>query len=142
MASPAAARRPSRVPGRLGDFCAFLAGFFLVGRLQERARTVALAGDFAFLAERGVPESRLAFLRAAGAAISGFLLAAAGTVVGGGALFLLLRKFPFLEGGIGPTSDLLLPRTAAAAALFSCSAALLSAAAALLGWRAARPGRK
>ena len=38
-----------------GIFGAFLAGFFLVGRLQERARAVALAGDFAFLAERGVP---------------------------------------------------------------------------------------
>jgi hypothetical protein len=125
-----------------GVFGAFLAGFFLVGRLQERARAVALAGDFAFLAERGVPESRLAFLRAAGAAISGFLLAAAGTAAGGGALFLFLRKFPFLEGGIGPASDLLLPRTVAAAALFSCGAALLSAAASLLGWRAARTGRK
>ena len=43
-----------------GIFGAFLAGFFLVGRLQERARAVALAGDFAFLAERGVPAGRLA----------------------------------------------------------------------------------
>jgi hypothetical protein len=125
-----------------GIFGAFLAGFFLVGRLQERARAVALAGDFTFLAERGIPSGRLAFLRAAGAAISGFLLAAAGTAVGGGALFLILRKFPSLEGGIGPTSDLFLPRTVAAAALFCCCAALLSAAASLLGWRAARPGRK
>ena len=125
-----------------GIFGGFLAAFFLVGRLQERARAVALAGDFAFLAERGVPAGRLAFLRVAGAAISGFLLAAAGTAAGGGALFLFLRKFPFLEGGIGPPSDLLLPRTVAAAALFSCGAALLSAAASLLGWRAARPGRK
>jgi hypothetical protein len=125
-----------------GVFGAFLAGFFLVGRLQERARAVALAGDFAFLAERGVPASRLAFLRAAEAAISGFLLAAAGTAAGGGALFLFLRKFPFLEGVIGPASDLLLPRTVAAAALFSCGAGLLSAAASLLGWRAARTGRK
>ena len=125
-----------------GMFGAFLAGFFLVGRLQERARAVALAGDFAFLAERGVSSGRLVFLRAAGAAISGFLLAAAGTATGGGALFFILRKFPFLEGGVGPPSDLLLPRTVAAAALFCCCAALLSAAASLLGWRAARPGRK
>jgi hypothetical protein len=125
-----------------GIFGAFLAGFFLVGRLQERARAVALAGDFAFLAERGVPAGRLAFLRAAAAAVSGFLLAAAGTAAGGGALFLSLRKFPFLEGVIGPPSDLLLPRTVAAVVLFSCGAALLSAAASLLGWRAARFGRK
>ena len=75
-----------------GIFGAFLAGFFLVGRLQERARAVALAGDFAFLAERGVPAGRLAFLRAAAAAVSGFLLAAAGTAAGGGALFLSLRN--------------------------------------------------
>jgi FtsX extracellular domain len=125
-----------------GIFGAFLAGFFLVGRLQERARAVALAGDFAFLAERGVHAGRMAFFRAAAAAISGFLLAAAGTAAGGGALFLSLRKFPFLEGVVGPPSDLLLPRTLAAAVLFSCVAALLSAAASLLGWRAARSGRK
>ncbi|MGE5284458.1 MAG: cell division protein FtsX [Actinomycetota bacterium] len=123
-------------------FGAFVAGFFLVGRLQERARAVALAGDFDFLAERGVSAGRLAFFRAAGAAVSGFLLAAAGTAAGGGALFLALQKFPFLEGVIGPPSDLLLPRTVAGAVLFSCGAALLSAAASLLGWRAARSGRK
>ena len=128
--------------GGWGIFGVFLAGFFLVARLQEWARAVALAADFAFLTERGVPEGRLAFFRAAAAAVSGFLLAAAGTAAGGGALFLSLRKFPFLEGGIGPPSDLLLPRTVAAAALFSCGAALLSAAASLLGGRAARSGRK
>ncbi|MFA6147301.1 MAG: permease-like cell division protein FtsX [bacterium] len=125
-----------------GVFGAFLAAFFLVARLQERARTVALADDFAFLAERGVPEGRLAFFRAAAAAVSGFLLAAAGTAAGGGALFLSLRAYPFLEGVIGLPVDLLLPRTVAAAFLFSLGAALLSAAASLLGWRAARSGRK
>jgi hypothetical protein len=125
-----------------GIFGAFLAGFFLVGRLQERARAVALAGDFAFLAERGVPAGRLAFFRAAGAAVSGFLLAAAGTAAGGAALFFSLRTFPFLEGVIGPPSDLHLPRTVAAAVLFSLGAALLSGAASLLGWGAARSGRK
>jgi len=125
-----------------GIFGAFLAGFFLVGRLQERARAVALAGDFSFLAERGVPAGQLAFFRAAGAAVSGFLLAAAGTAAAGGALFASLRTFPFLERGIGPPTDLLLPRTIAAAVLFSLGAALLSAAASLLGWRAARSGRK
>ena len=125
-----------------GIFGAFLAGFFLVGRLQERARAVTLAGDFAFLAERGVPASRLAVLRAAGAAVSGFLLAAAGMAAGGGALFLFLGEYPYLERVIGPPSDLLLPRTVAAVFLFSIGAALLSAAVSLLGWRAARSGPK
>jgi len=125
-----------------GVFGTFLAGFFLVGRLQERARAVALAADFDFLTERGVPAGRLAFFRAAAAAVSAFLLAASGTAAGGGALFLCLRKFPFLEGVVGPPSDLLLPRTVAAAALFSFGVALLSAAASLLGGRAARSGRK
>jgi len=125
-----------------GIFGAFVAGFFLVARLQERARAVASAVDFAFLAERGVSTGRLAFFRAAAAAVSGFLLAAAGTAAGGGALFLSLRKFPFLERVIGPPSDLLLPRTVAGALLFSCGAALLSAAVSLIGWRAARSGRK
>jgi hypothetical protein len=124
-----------------GVFGAFLAGFFLVGRLQERARVVALAGDFAFLAERGVSAGRLACSRAAAAAVSGFLLSAAGTAAGGGALFLSLRNFPFLEAVVGPPSDFLLPRTIAGAVLFCCGAALLSAAASLLGWRAARSGR-
>jgi hypothetical protein len=125
-----------------GVFGGFLAGFFLFARLQERARSVALAGDLAFLAERGVPESRLAALRAAGAAISGFLIAAAGTAAGGGTLYLSLQNVPFLEGLVGPPSDLLLPRTVAAAVLFSIGSALLSAAASFLGWRAARSGRK
>jgi len=136
--------RAGRVASRAcwGIFGVFLAAFFLVGRLQERARAVALAGDFAFLAERGVSIGRLAFFRAAGAAVSGFFLAAAGTAAGGGALFLLLGRFPSLEGVIGPPSDLLLPRTVAAAVLFSLGAALLSAAASLLGGRAAGSGRK
>ena len=136
--------RAGRLASRVcwGIFGAFLVGFFLVGRLQERRRAVALASDFAFLAERGVPAGRLGFLRAAGAAVSGFLLAAAGTAAGGGALFLFLRTSPILEGVIGPPSDLLLPRTVAAAVLFSLGAALLSAAASLLGWRSARAGRK
>jgi len=125
-----------------GVFGAFLAGFFLVGRLQERARAVALAGDFAFLAERGVSAGRLAFHRAAGAALSGFLLAAVGTAAGGGVLFFSLRKYPILERVIGSPTDLLLPQTIASAVLFSVGAALLSGAASLLGWRAARPGRK
>lgn len=125
-----------------GLFGAFLAGFFVVARLQERGRSVALAGDFAYLAERGVPAGRLARSRAAGAAVSGFLFSAAGAAAGGGALFLLLRQLPLLERGIGPPSDLLLPRTVASVVLFSCCAALLSAAASLLGGRAARSGRK
>ena len=125
-----------------GIFGAFLAGFFIVGRLQERARAVALAGDFEFFAGRGVPPGHLAVLRAAGAAISGFLLAAAGTAAGGGALFLSLRNVPSLEGVVGPPSDLLLPPTVVGAVLFCCGVALLSAAASLLGWRAARSGRK
>jgi len=125
-----------------GIFGAFFAGFFLFCRLQERGRAVALAGDFAFLAERGVSAGRLKASRAAGAAVSGFLSAAAGAAAGGGALFLLLRGFPFLERVIGPPSDLLLPRTIAAATVFSCSAALLSAASSLLGWRTALSGRK
>lgn len=125
-----------------GVFGAFLAGFFLVARLQERSRAAALAGDFAFLAERGVPAGRLASFRAAAAAVSGFLLATLGTAAGGGALFLSLRAFPSMERVIGLPSDLLLPRTVAAALLFSCCASLLSAAASLLGWRAARSGRK
>ena len=128
--------------GCWGIFGVLLAGFFLVARLQERGRAVALAGDFAFLEERGVPAGRLAFLRSAAAAVTGFLLASAGTAGGGGALFLALRTFPFLEGTIGPPSDLLLPRTVIAAVLFCVCTAFLSGVGSFLGWRAARSGRK
>ena len=136
--------RASRLAGWAGwgTFGAFLGMFFLLCRLQEKARAAALAGDLSFLAERGVPSGRLAFFRAASSAVTGFLLAAAGTAAAGGALFLSLRELPLLERVVGPPADLLLPRTVAAAALFSLGAALLCAAASLLGWRAARSGRK
>jgi len=125
-----------------GVFGVFLLGHFLVIRLQERGRAAALAGDFAFLAERGVPQRRLSFSRAAAAAAAGGILAAAGTASGGGACVLLLRELPFLEGWIGPPAALLAPRTLAGAALFVLAAALLSGAASLLGFRAVRAGGK
>ncbi|GAB4236162.1 MAG: hypothetical protein OHK0028_13000 [Deltaproteobacteria bacterium] len=125
-----------------GVFGLFLAGTFVVNRLQERGRAAALAGDFAFLAERGVPVRRLALSRAAAAAVSGGILAAAGTALAGGVLVLLLREFPFLERVFGSPADLPEPRTIAGAALFVLAAALLSAASSLLGFRASRAGGK
>ncbi len=123
-------------------FGVLVAVFFLACVLQERGRALSLAGDFAFLAERGIPAERLAGARAGASAVTGFLLALAGSAAGGAVFLLLLLKYPSLEGAIGSPSDLLLPRTMVAATAFSVLAALLSASASYLGFRAARPGRK
>jgi len=122
-------------------FGLLLAGTFHVWRLQERIRASALAGDFAFLLDRGVPARRLASSRAAGAAVSALLVAIAGISAAAGTLFLLIRRYPILETVIGPPADFLVPRTAVGAGIFLLCAALLAAGASLLGWRTARAPR-
>jgi len=141
VASPAAARRPSRVLGgwvfsALSSPGSSLSAVSRSGRARSPSRLISP------FSRSGCSCGPPGLFPRGAAAVSGFLLAASGTAAGGSALFLCLRKFPFLEGVVGPPSDLLLPRTVAAAALFSCGAALLSAAASLLGWRTARYGRK
>jgi len=125
-----------------GVFGSFAGLFSLLVFLQERIRGISLAGDFAFLAERGVPTGRMAASRAAGAALSAILLASAGAVLSAAALRYLLLRYTALEHLVGPPAELLSPRILAAGAGFLLSAALLASVSSLIGLRAARAGRK
>ena len=125
-----------------GAFGAFAAAFLAILVLQEKGRSAALAADFAFLEERGVPAGSLAASRSVAGALASLPLAAAGMLLSGAALRHLLLRYPSLEQLVGPPGDLLLPRTVLAAAGFVLCFALLSAAGSLLGFRAARAPRK
>jgi len=125
-----------------GAFGVFSAVCLVILMLQEKGRATALAADFAFLGERGVPAGRMAVSRSAAGALAALPLAAAGVLLSGAALRHLLLRYPSLEQLVGPPGDLLLPRTVLAAAGFVLCFALLSAAASLLGFRAARAPRK
>ena len=124
-----------------GVFGAFAAVCLVVLVLQEKGRATALAADFAFLEERGVPAGRMAASRSAAGALAALPLAAAGVLLSGAALRYLLLRYPSLEQLVGPPGDLLLPRTMLAVAGFALCFALLAAAASLLGFRAARACR-
>lgn len=124
-----------------GVFGAFAAVCLVILVLQEKVRAVALAADFAFLEERGVPAGAMALSRSAAGALAALPLAAAGVLFSGAALRHLLLRYPSLEQLVGPPGDLLLPRTVLAAAGFVLCFALLSAATSLFGFRAARARR-
>ena len=124
-----------------GAFGAFAAAFLAILVLQEKGRSAALAADFAFLEERGVPAGSLAASRSVAGALASLPLAAAGMLLSGAALRHLLLRYPSLEQLVGPPGDLLLPRTVLAAGGFVLCFAVLAAAASLLGFRAARAPR-
>jgi hypothetical protein len=117
-----------------GAFAALVVLFFVVCRLQEQLRSLALKGEIGFLLERGVPERRVA-------AIWGVVLAGVAAGAAAAAMHFLLRRHPILEGVIAPPETLLAGHTAAAAGIFILCAAVLFAAASLLGWAAARSSR-
>ncbi|HEX9190992.1 MAG TPA: permease-like cell division protein FtsX, partial [Candidatus Deferrimicrobiaceae bacterium] len=124
-----------------GVFGAFAAACLAIFVLQEKGRAAALAADFAFLEERGVPAGRMAASRSVAGALAALLLAAACVLLSGSALRHLLMRYPSLEPLVGPPGDLLLPRTVLAAAAFILCFALLAAGASVLGFRAARARR-
>jgi len=124
-----------------GVFGAFAAAYLLILVLQEKGRATALAADFAFLEERGVPAGRLAGSRSGGGALAALFYSAAGVLLAGAALRHLLLRHPSLEPLVGPPGDLLLRRTVLAAAGFVLVSALLAAASSLVGFRAARARR-
>ena len=121
-----------------GVFGAFAALLSLVFLFQERARAVALAPDFAFLAERGIPPGRVAACRAAGAAISVLLLSTLCVLLSGAVLRGILIRYPSLESLIGSPDDLLLLQTLSGLAAFLLCATGIAAASSLLGFRASR----
>lgn len=124
-----------------GGFAALVVLFFVVCRLQEQLRSLALKGEIGFLLERGVSERRVAASRAAGAAIWGIVLAGVAAAAAAAAMHFLLRRYPSLQGVIAPPDHLLSSSSAGAAGAFVLCAAILLAAASLLGWAAARSSR-
>lgn len=119
-----------------GGFAGFALLMFVGFVLQERARAAALASDFAFLRERGVPGGRIAAGRAAGAALAAFLLTLAAGSLAAASLYLLSDRFRAVRVGVGSPGDAADPAYLLPVALFLLAPAALAAAASLAGWRA------
>ena len=120
-------------------FALMCAVFLVILSLQEKARAARLLPDVSFLADRGVPEGRIAARRTAGAFVTGgilTLLAAASSCI---VLYVLSGRFHLLRVGVGPAQELLDARFALPVALFLLSATILQGLASLAGWRAAFP---
>ena len=122
-----------------GGFALMCVVFAIVLGMQEKARAERLVPDVSFLADRGVPEGRIAVRRTAGAFAAGVLLAFLAAGASCAAIFFLSGRFSFLRVAMGPVQDLQDARFALPAVLFVLSAAILQALASLAGWRAAFP---
>jgi FtsX extracellular domain len=113
--------------------------FLAILAMQERARAARLLPDVSFLAERGIPGSRIAVKRAAGA----FLAGAAVAVLATGASFLALLiasdRFSPVRTVVGSAEELLDVRFLPAVFVFLLSASIFPGLASLSGWRAAYP---
>ncbi len=121
-------------------------GFVLVGlvfaiflTMQEKARAARLVPDVSFLADRGVPGSRIAARRAAGAFVAGGLLALFAAGASCAAFLFLSSRFSIVRVAVGPFRELPDVRFVVPAALFLLSATILQVLASLAGWRAAFP---
>lgn len=128
---------------------AFWAGFGLLGAaffaifiVQEKARAVLHAADFAFLAERGASSRGVALRRAAAASLCGGGLALVSIGAAAGAFLLLDARYSLFRAVVGPPLEILAPDAIIFLVAFLLSAALLSGAASLIGWRAALLSRK
>ncbi len=118
------------------------AAFFAVFVLQEKARTVVHASDFAFLSERGASSRGMAVRRAAAASLCGAVLALVSLGAAAGAHWLADSRYPSIRSVMGRPPEILAPESLALLGAFLLSAALLSGAASLVGWRAALASRK
>ena len=107
--------------------------------LQEKARAARLLPDVSFLADRGGPGGLVATRRAAGAFVTGGLLALLAAGASCAALLLLAGRFSPVRVGVGSAQDLLDARFALPAVLFLLSATMLQVLASLAGWRSAFP---
>jgi hypothetical protein len=120
--------------GGLGFLCAL---FLLQFLLQERGKAAALAPDFAFLEERGVPGRRIAASRAAGTAATAALLSVTATGAAAVALHLLSIRFGAVRAAVGSAEEFVDHGYLLPLALFLFLSAALPGAASLAGWRAA-----
>ena len=113
--------------------------FLAILVLQEKARAARLLPDVSFLSDRGVPEGRIASMRAAGAVAAGGLVALLATGLSCAVLYLGARHIPHFRVTLGSAEELLDAGVLLPAALFLLSAALLQGLASLSGWRATFP---
>ncbi|HEY5996581.1 MAG TPA: permease-like cell division protein FtsX, partial [Candidatus Deferrimicrobiaceae bacterium] len=74
--------------------------------MQEAARARALRGDFGFLAGRGVSPAAIMTARAAGSAIVGALVVLPAAGLSALAIAAALRRYPGLDGVVGPIDSL------------------------------------
>ena len=118
----------------IGGFALLAALFFVICRLQERILSGALAGDFEFLAGRGVARKKIMGFRAMGAAFSGALLATAAFAAAVAVLNVIIGKYPSLAYIIGPGEELFSQPLAVALGVFVLLAAFFFAGASLSGW--------
>lgn len=113
------------------------AAFFAIFIVQEKARAVLHAADFAFLTERGASSRGVALRRAAAASLCGGGLALVSIGAAAGAFLLLDARYPVFRTVVGPPLEILAPDAILLPVAFLLAAALLSGAASLIGWRAA-----
>ena len=107
--------------------------------LQEKARAARLLPDVSFLADRGVPEGRIASMRTAGAIITGGLVSLLATGLSLAVLHLGARHLPLVPVTIGSGEELLRAGILLPAGIFLLFAAMLQGIASLAGWRATFP---
>lgn len=123
-------------------FALVCVAFLAILAMQERTRAARLFPDVSFLAERGIPGSRIAVRRAAGAFLAGGVV----TVLATGASFFVLLlasgRFSLVRTVVGSAQELLDARFIPAVFVFLLSASIFPGLASLSGWRAAYPKGK
>ncbi|HEU5361482.1 MAG TPA: permease-like cell division protein FtsX [Candidatus Deferrimicrobiaceae bacterium] len=118
-------------------FALMCAVFLVILSMQEKSRAARLFPEVSFLADRGVPEGRIAAKRTAGAFVTGGVLILLATACSGGALYFLSLRFRLLRVGVGPAQELLDARFALPVVLFLLSATVVQGLLSLAGWRSA-----
>lgn len=113
--------------------------FLVILAMQERARAAGLLPDVSFLADRGIPGSRIAVRRAVGAFFVGGAVATLATGASFAALLLASDRFSLVRAVVGPARELLGARFLPAVCIFLLSASILPGLMSLEGWRAAHP---
>ncbi len=116
--------------------------FLIVLGMQEAARSARIRHDVSFLADRGVPQDRIAVRRAAGSFASGGILALLAAVGSCAVLSLVLGRVSILGAAVGTPGDLLEARVVLTMGLFLISAAAFQGLASYAGWRRAFPGHR
>ena len=120
-------------------FALVCAVFLAILAMQERIRAAKLLPDVSFLAERGIPGSRIAGKRAAGAFLAGAVVAVLATGAAFLALLFTSARFSLVRTVVGSAEELLDVRFLPAVCVFLLSASIFPGLASLSGWRAAYP---